>query len=322
MALRISDLGTAPTVEETDLVEIAEVDVESPSGYSSYKTTILGIANKVATGTQYTGLNTTAKDLVGAINEAAEGSTVEVTPILTEGTKIATITVDDTPADLYGENTKEEIRKMKTPKTVTGNPVTFETVEETFAKGAELTFGPIQSGTGDPSPTNIRPISGRDSVSLTVGGKNKIPYPYETPSGTVSGGITFTTDNNGRISASGTTGSSVLFTIVSNAVLPAGTYTISVDKDSSPLNVVLRNSTTGTNEWTTRAAGSYTFTANGSDAYEVRMSRSTQGLTVNISDLGIQIEAGSTATAYEPYTAQTHTATFPATVYGGVCKPQ
>lgn len=40
-------------------------------------------------------------DIADKIEGGGGGSTVEVTPIVESGTKIATITVDDTPADLY-----------------------------------------------------------------------------------------------------------------------------------------------------------------------------------------------------------------------------
>lgn len=37
----------------------------------------------------------------------------------------------------------------------------------------KLTFEPIQEGTGDPSPDNVRPISGRDSVKVTVSNEDE-----------------------------------------------------------------------------------------------------------------------------------------------------
>lgn len=54
-------------------------------------------------------------------------------------------------------------------ETVTGNPVSFESLDGGHAKSCEVTFSPIQSGQGDPSPTNIRPISGWDGVTMYQG---------------------------------------------------------------------------------------------------------------------------------------------------------
>lgn len=50
---------------------------------------------------------------------------------------------------------------------VSGNPVTCTPVEG-YPLGVTVTMEPIQSGTGDPSPDNVRPITGRDSVKVTV----------------------------------------------------------------------------------------------------------------------------------------------------------
>lgn len=68
---RISELGTAATLDGTDLLEIAQVNAGSSSGYASAKTTLTALANKIAKGIQFGDLQTTAKDLIDAINEAA-----------------------------------------------------------------------------------------------------------------------------------------------------------------------------------------------------------------------------------------------------------
>lgn len=49
---------------------------------------------------------------------------------------------------------------------VSGNPVTCNPVED-YPLSAVVTLEPKQAGSGDPSPENIRPISGYDSVTVT-----------------------------------------------------------------------------------------------------------------------------------------------------------
>ena len=49
---------------------------------------------------------------------------------------------------------------------VSGNPVTCNPVED-YPLSAVVTLKPKQAGTGDPSPDNVRPISGYDSVTVT-----------------------------------------------------------------------------------------------------------------------------------------------------------
>lgn len=52
-----------------------------------------------------------------------------------------------------------------TYETITGNPVSF-TAKAAPLKQLSVAFAPVQSGTGDPSPDNVRPISGWDSLTV------------------------------------------------------------------------------------------------------------------------------------------------------------
>lgn len=59
------------------------------------------------------------------------------------------------------------------PASKTGNIVTFDSDLDNFPlKSLTATITPKQSGSGDPSPDNVRPISGWDSVSASVCGRN------------------------------------------------------------------------------------------------------------------------------------------------------
>lgn len=51
--------------------------------------------------------------------------------------------------------------------TVSGNPVICNPVED-YPLSAVVTLEPKQAGSGDPSPENVRPISGYDSVTVTL----------------------------------------------------------------------------------------------------------------------------------------------------------
>lgn len=54
---------------------------------------------------------------------------------------------------------------------VTGNPVSF-TAKAAPLRQLSVAFSPVQSGTGDPSPDNVRPISGWDGVTVEQYGAN------------------------------------------------------------------------------------------------------------------------------------------------------
>lgn len=53
-----------------------------------------------------------------------------------------------------------------TSQTATGNPISFTTDSAQVAQGTVITLEPIQSGSGDPSPSNVRTISGYDEIDL------------------------------------------------------------------------------------------------------------------------------------------------------------
>lgn len=60
----------------------------------------------------------------------------------------------------------------------TGNPVTCYPVAG-YPLGVVASWEPTQAGSGEPSPDNIRPISGRQTVKVERCGENLILYPYQ-----------------------------------------------------------------------------------------------------------------------------------------------
>jgi len=52
--------------------------------------------------------------------------------------------------------------------TILGNPLSFVTKKAQTALSTKLTFTPVQSGSGYPSPDNIRPITGRSGAVIKV----------------------------------------------------------------------------------------------------------------------------------------------------------
>lgn len=69
----ISQMTTAATVDNGDLFEIAHPDSGSATGYASNKQSLAAIADHMATAVNYPTMNTTAKTIVGAINELEAG---------------------------------------------------------------------------------------------------------------------------------------------------------------------------------------------------------------------------------------------------------
>lgn len=74
-----------------------------------------------------------------------------------------------TPDYGYLMNGRFEKDMIKTPyplKTLSGNPITREASDMEYLFPV-VSLEPKQAGTGDPSPENVRPISGYDSVTVT-----------------------------------------------------------------------------------------------------------------------------------------------------------
>ena len=79
-------------------------------------------------------------------------------------------------------------------KTVTGSLVTVTDALAKPAKSLIVNFAPVQSGSGDPSPSNVRPITGWTGVTAYVGPTSQqadattYPVDWTDDAGTVYGG--------------------------------------------------------------------------------------------------------------------------------------
>lgn len=69
-------------------------------------------------------------------------------------------------------------------KSASGNPISLTGAAEAYAMALSMTIEPIQSGSGDPSPTNVRPISGLTS------GEVQTTNGTDTNTATITFGLT------------------------------------------------------------------------------------------------------------------------------------
>ena len=182
--------------------------------------------------------------------------------------------------------------------------VVFETNIEDYIKNLKVEINPVQEGSGEPSPENIRPITGWSSATVSRTGKNLLDYT----------GLTWTPglrDDNGNIVSSGSHFTNGI------SVKPSTQYTL-----SGTLAIGLTNfrlyylQADGT--WISRTgqqdSTAYTFiTPSNCGQIQIQV-----GGGNTLSDA--QLELGSTASAYEAYQGTTIPIIFPAdagTVYGG-----
>lgn len=206
-----------------------------------------------------------------------------------------------------------------------------------FSDGADLPLKsllvdiePVQSGTGDPSPTNIKPISGWSAVNVTRTGKNLVA-PFVDGTST-SKGISITYANNLITfvgTSTGTNASSPNKYFYHNGessplLLKAGvTYTASLYGRVSFTNKLRLIFTyeSSTRLYYDSYDGVWTFTPDADVIITQACLRlPTTGSTADISAY-FQLEEGSTATPYEPYNGVNVSIDLGQTVYGGTLNP-
>ena len=196
------------------------------------------------------------------------------------------------------------------PVTLTGNPVTFTTNSEQVARSTKVTLSPIQAGSGDPSPSNPRAISGYDKVEVAVPRKNLIKgFDYVG-----------TYDNSGAKE----TQASWDYVVTEKLALEIGeTYCISntVTFNEIKLSKWKADGTfIGNESPMVGQSGSYSgsFTVP-SGVERVAITIRLDNYISSLSSAGTpQLELGSTATTYEPYNPITDiTESLPNTIYGG-----
>ena len=160
----------------------------------------------------------------------------------------------------------------------------------------------VQEGSGDPSPDNVRAISGHEHVVLKQTGKNLLPFPYaEGGEGAVvqRNGIAYTVLADRGIRIEGT------------AV--AGAYFV-LQRGNDYGNTAMDAMASPTGHSNGKYAVSHRMYYNGIS--KVVSLNVASGTTVN-EVVYPQIEVGTVSTAYEPYRSDVHTVQFPETVYGG-----
>lgn len=196
---------------------------------------------------------------------------------------------------------------INTPKTfkATGNPIVLPEYKSLVK--LEIKFSPKQAGTGDPSPDNVRPISGYDEVAVNVRGKNlfnisKIESTeYITNNGDGSLTVVTPADSNGVSSRK-------TLRDLCGDITP-GTYTLNAESTGSEKWMY----TPATNIWHYGTSKTLTDEMLDSTLYLY-----ASGVETTCTISNIQLELGSTPTPYKPYQpGTTATLTLPETIYGG-----
>lgn len=217
--------------------------------------------------------------------------------------------IDDTAVWANAWSSKHIVDMLCPPLEESGNPVVCYPVAG-YPLGVKASWEPMQEGTGTPSPENIRPIKGRDSVKVKRCGENLLNINSFNKF-TVNG-ITYEYVPDGGIHVSGTATSNTSSQTFPVWHLPTGKYH-GLDAGEGILSflVVHRN---GKDLWLT-AKGIFEILAGDVTMYWYMVTIS--GTTVDKTVYPYIVPGTTAPTTYKPYIGQTATLTLPETVYGG-----
>lgn len=212
-----------------------------------------------------------------------------------------------------GEVTLADFYKAFATDTVSGAIAHFTDGADSIPmKDVLVHIEPVQEGSGDPSPDNVRPITGWTGAKVTRTGKNLLNlvesemvldgwnrlFPISLKAGT------YIISCQNQFGASSAKGARVLFTSENYATTVKELSNYYTFGDSTFVGMAV----TITEEEASEIKNIQFLLRAGNVSYN------------DIVQGNIQLELGSTATAYEPYSGQTYDIIFPAeagTVYGG-----
>lgn len=226
--------------------------------------------------------------------------------------------IDDTTVGLDAWSSKHIVDMLCPPISETGNPVQCYPVTG-YPLGCKVSWEPTQEGSGDPSPDNVRPIKGRDSVTVERCRENLIKFPYYT-SVIERNGLVFTPRQDGSITVNGTATEDTWYQVNVGIEkrLPMNTpMTLSgCPASGSPQSYYIGLYLGG--KWFADAGNGNTDIKFTTREITSRVEISiVKGIVCNNLTFCPKIEVGTTITPYSKYTGQTATLTLPNTIYGG-----
>lgn len=244
-----------------------------------------------------------------------------------DGTQIDDTTVTNSAS----WSSKHIVDMLCPPMEETGNPVTCYPVAG-YPLGVKASWEPTQEGSGEPSPDNIRPISGRDAVKVERCGGNVIEFLSTYDS---SSGIKIAVDAEKNITLNGTLDGKGNISIGMCQLhwVAEKNYTMYVKKvggsaslgSGDGITFAYSLFTTDYNHYfrgDTNSTNLNAYIARDVALVETELIFMLQcwrdGTKFDNYKFQIEVVEGTTApTTYAPYTGQTATLTMPRTIYGG-----
>lgn len=243
-----------------------------------------------------------AKQSADTLAESVENVVANTAAVAELKQQVKNITPDDSTIGGKPWSSKHIIDMLCPPLEESGNHVVCYPVAG-YPLGVKASWEPMQDGTGTPSPENIRPIKGRDSVKVERCGENLLDIAQcRAALPDAAYGLTVTVDDTGLIRV-------------------FGTPKVNKDTPQATFRVLFTDQVILTKEYKVKL-----FVLKGvansigriqSDKSIVLQSPLSPNTPVDI-QFRFMYYTGTTApTTYTPYNGQTNTMTLPETVYGG-----
>ena len=273
-----------------------------------------------------------ARDAAAKSAEAAAKSEANVKQSAdTLAESVKNITPDDSSIGDKPWSNKHIIDMLCPPLEESGNPVVCYPVAG-YSLGVKASWEPVQEGSGTPSPENIRPIKGRDSVTVERCGENVIEFLSTEDS---SSDIKIAVDAEKNITLNGTLAGKGNISIGTCRLhwVAGKTYTMYVKKVGGSVSLGSGDGitfayalfTTDYNHFfrgDTNSTNLDVYIASDAALVETELVFMLQcwrkGTVFNNFKFQIEVVEGTTTpSTYAPYNGQTNTLTPPETVYGG-----
>ena len=211
--------------------------------------------------------------------------------------------------------------------TASGSVASFADGANVPVKSLIVNIDPVQSGSGDPSPDNVRPISGWSEVNVQRAGKNL--FPYNDVESQTKNGVTFTVEkSNGVITnihmqGTATTAFSFAFYISADDepwVLPKGDFKLYIggDKPASSQIFDINVRKFGTTLDISASTGEATITLSEQTAFGSAYIWVYSGAVLDHNIIPVIVQSGvDTSVKYPVTQRQSITISLGQTVYGG-----
>lgn len=263
----------------------------------------------------------TADDVQEAIDEIVSDIPTVNNGTLTiqkNGTDVATFSANQS------SNATANIQVVEPDSTIKTNTTgQFNTITGGLMESCVVTVEPVQSGSGTPSPDNVRPITGHSSVEVENVGKNKL---QNTRTGTTEqNGLKITSNSDGSVFFHGGYTANALssYDLSTTQDIPNGSYILNGCPSGGggstfQISINDKNDTDLTNSFTDTGSGANVTISNGG-VYRPRVII-RQGYTIPSGGLLFKPMlrlATDIDSTFEPYLGKTYTISLGQTVYGG-----